>query len=109
MRFSFYLSVYVVDPALIRPGRVDLKLLIDNPEDAQILRLFKRFYPAVSSELETEFLKNVKNLKDKVSMACLQNLFIAYRDDAREAVAQAVTYLTQVLTKKNEDYLNTYI
>lgn len=33
-----------LDPALIRPGRVDVQLNIDHPTNGQIKALFNRFY-----------------------------------------------------------------
>jgi ATP-dependent 26S proteasome regulatory subunit len=34
-----------LDPALIRPGRVDVKELIGEADEGQVYSMFKRFYP----------------------------------------------------------------
>ena len=90
-----------LDPALIRPGRVDLSLLIDDASPAQAKELFTRFYGRVEEEgqaweeLEEGELEamgkrieaQVANEMEQgrhVSMAALQGLFI--QSSAREAL-----------------------
>ncbi|THH13938.1 hypothetical protein EW146_g6338 [Bondarzewia mesenterica] len=90
-----------LDPALIRPGRVDLAALIDDASPKQAKNLFTRFYGGeqgerwdtelptdqldiLGSELE-EIVRDEMTSGRKVSMAALQGLFI--RNGPREAVA----------------------
>lgn len=93
-----------LDPALIRPGRVDLAQLIDDATPAQAKELFTRFYggsddtPATTLKFETG--ETVDTLGDqvagiiaeemeagrRVSMAALQGLFI--RSEADVAAAE---------------------
>ncbi|KAI0093674.1 BCS1 N terminal-domain-containing protein [Irpex rosettiformis] len=89
-----------LDPALIRPGRVDLSVLIDDATPSQAKVLFTRFYghdedtpgweDIGSQELETMghlvekiVTKHMANGR-RVSMAALQGLFI--RNSSKEAV-----------------------
>lgn len=90
-----------LDPALIRPGRVDLSVLIDDASPEQARRLFTRFYGYEDGtegweNLTKEELERMGCLVEeqvahemkegrRVSMAALQGLFI--RSTAREAVA----------------------
>lgn len=86
-----------LDPALIRPGRVDLSVLVDNASPLQARTLFERFYGGgTSTEINTDELEILaQNLQDlveekmksgqRVSMAALQGHFI--RNPPREAVA----------------------
>ena len=86
-----------LDPALIRPGRVDLIEKIDDatPEQARIL--FDRFYggrdvlPNITEEVE-ELSRRLGGIVEeelaigrRVSMAALQGLFI--RNEAQNAIA----------------------
>jgi len=86
-----------LDPALIRPGRVDLIEKIDDatPEQARIL--FDRFYggrdvlPNITEEVE-ELSRRLGGIVEeelaigrRVSMAALQGLFI--RNEAQDAIA----------------------
>ncbi|GAA6014096.1 hypothetical protein JCM8202_005145 [Rhodotorula sphaerocarpa] len=85
-----------LDPALIRPGRVDLKELIDDATPYQAAELFTRFYsdePDLAAEdfarLRDELVAHVGDaMRDgsRVSMAALQGHFI--RHGAREAVQE---------------------
>ncbi len=85
-----------LDPALLRPGRVDLKICIDYPTDAQIEGMFKKFYPEMEKDdedkLVQEFVSVIKGIDlagQKISMAMLQGLLVVYRDDPRDAVKNA--------------------
>jgi chaperone BCS1 len=74
-----------LDPALIRPGRVDLKEYLGNASDYQIRKMFLRFYD--SEELADKFVEKTSG-KD-ISTASLQGHFVYYKDRAQEAVDQA--------------------
>lgn len=84
-----------LDPALIRPGRVDLIELFDDASPAQARRLFLQFYGEDSSGGTNEQLFNtadrLENLvreelgrRRRISMASLQGIFI--RNSAADAV-----------------------
>lgn len=84
----------LLDPALIRPGRVDLKEFIADATPFQASELFRRFYAGGETvdAAEVERLREVLSAKvrrdgergERVSMAALQGHFI--RNGAREAV-----------------------
>jgi ATPases of the AAA+ class len=85
-----------LDPALVRPGRVDLTELIDDASPSQARTLFLRFYGGEAiAGAEGEELENLGRVLEeivetkmtegmRVSMAALQGLFI--RNDARGAI-----------------------
>ena len=79
-----------LDPALIRPGRVDLSQLVDDASSSQAKQLFSQFYADVddvdtlAEELE-HLVSNAMHANRYISMAALQGLFI--KSTAREAVA----------------------
>jgi chaperone BCS1 len=82
-----------LDPALIRPGRVDLSELFDDANPTQAKKLFTRFYGG-EEDMSLEVEKMGETLKEvveaggregkRVSMAALQGLFI--RNKAKEAL-----------------------
>ena len=88
-----------LDPALIRPGRVDLMEHIDDASPEQARRLFERFFgDSDSADLSDGEMAKLSNHLGKVveeemangrriSMAALQGLFI--RQNAHEALAQS--------------------
>ncbi|KAF5389841.1 hypothetical protein D9757_003695 [Collybiopsis confluens] len=84
-----------LDPALIRPGRVDFTQYIGDAMPSQARKLFERFYIAESDgPSSTNFGQDIYDIieegitRDKrISMAALQGLFIRNNDaeDALEA------------------------
>jgi hypothetical protein len=59
-----------LDPALIRPGRVDVMHRLGPATPAQIRRLYQMFYPKVSRDDVERFVAAVQN--NGISMAALQ-------------------------------------
>lgn len=101
-----------LDPALIRPGRVDLAVLLDDATPAQALRLFTKFYGAGDSDVEAwtrakevelermgreieEIVRQEEREGRKVSMAALQGLFI--RTEVQDAVEGVRTLFSPLL------------
>ncbi|KAI8067659.1 BCS1 N terminal-domain-containing protein [Gilbertella persicaria] len=74
-----------LDPALIRPGRVDLKEYLGNATEYQIRKMFLRFYD--DKQLAEAFIK--KTHGKNISTASLQGHFVYYKDRPHEAVEQA--------------------
>jgi uncharacterized protein (UPF0297 family) len=65
-----------LDPALIRPGRIDITLKLDNASHNIIQQMYKRYYNLSVSE------KVVKTIKDKFySPAEIINCYVMYKDD----------------------------
>ena len=84
----------MLDPALVRPGRVDLACLIDDASPSQAKRLFTQFYDSeqdVDLEVLGDELRSMVDMEMKegkrVSMAALQGTFI--RNGPEEAVRAA--------------------
>ncbi|GMM51281.1 bifunctional AAA family ATPase chaperone/translocase [Starmerella bacillaris] len=73
-----------LDPALIRPGRVDFKALIDNATPNQVKNMFQQFY---GPEYAEEFVELVLKRNIPVSTAQLQGLFIFHKGDPKGAIA----------------------
>ncbi|OBZ88790.1 Mitochondrial chaperone BCS1 [Choanephora cucurbitarum] len=81
-----------LDPALIRPGRVDMKEYLGNASEYQIKKMFLRFYD--DEELAKRFVQKTRG-KD-ISTASLQGHFVYYKDQPQEAVDNVGTLLDQV-------------
>jgi chaperone BCS1 len=71
-----------LDPALIRPGRVDMKEYLGNATDNQIRNMFLRFYS--SEALADEFVNKLKG--KAVSTASLQGHFVYFKDRPNDAI-----------------------
>lgn len=72
-----------LDPALIRPGRVDMKVQLGDATESQIRGMFSRFYQD-KPELVNAFLEKVKG--KSLSTAGLQGHFVYFKDQPEEAI-----------------------
>ena len=69
-----------LDPALLRPGRIDYKLFLGKASDQQKVELYRRFFPE-SSELEAwDFVEGSRSAE---TMAEFQGLLLAVEQEAR--------------------------
>lgn len=56
-------SLQRLDSALIRPGRIDVKIPLGWATSYQIAELWKRFYPDASPELTKQFIELVQLIR----------------------------------------------
>lgn len=77
-----------LDPALVRPGRADIRKEIGPPDAGQICRLFERFFPSASPSQTLQFVEAI-DTPDQTSMAALQGHLLKYSDDANQAIKHA--------------------
>lgn len=77
-----------LDPALIRPGRVDAKMLIDNVSTSQAKKLFLRFYENEENLAESFVQALVKEdgTMRTLSAAQIQGHFVIHRDNPQAAL-----------------------
>lgn len=86
-----------LDPALTRPGRVDMKAYIGFASDEQLAKAFEKFYPCKLGEPTgdcfvkaiDEARKQVKLPKDRkieLSMADVQSYFLFFKDKPQETL-----------------------
>ncbi|KAI3651136.1 hypothetical protein MP228_004617 [Amoeboaphelidium protococcarum] len=92
-----------LDPALLRQGRIDVKLHVDDATIEQARRMFLKFYDddddnGEGKQLVDEFISKLKKSLGKVessdendilhgiSMASLQGHFVIHKDDPQQAI-----------------------
>ncbi len=68
-----------IDKALIRPGRIDIHIEMNNFKYGQIKELFNIFYNEIYFEMFYHYFKYIL-VNGEISPACLQNLFLHYED-----------------------------
>lgn len=85
-----------LDPALYRPGRVDVMKLVGNASLWQVEQMFKRFYGDARAE---EFMDKYRRVvgSTEVSTAQLQGLFVYNKDKPERAIE-----MVEALVKKPE-------
>ena len=84
-----------LDPALIRPGRVDVKHYIGHCDFSQAKLMFQRFYPGVSEELAIKFAEEVVALDVPVSAAQIQGFFMFFKRDPMTAIENVFRFKPQ--------------
>ena len=92
-RIVFMTTNYLnrLDPALIRPGRVDVKQEIGYAEADQIERMFRRFYPQESDTNARQFARDVSNLGELKSIAQIQGYFMIHKNSPEAALENVKT------------------
>uniref|UniRef100_A0A7S0Q794 Mitochondrial chaperone BCS1 n=1 Tax=Coccolithus braarudii TaxID=221442 RepID=A0A7S0Q794_9EUKA len=79
-----------LDPALIRPGRIDVIHEISNATPYQMRQLFLNFFPE-DQELAERFVEAMDGAN--TSMALLQSFFMLNRHSASQAIEQAPEFM----------------
>lgn len=75
-----------LDAALLRPGRIDFKVMIDNATEHQVKKMFLRFYED-EIDLCDQFLEKYRQLDMKnISTAQLQGLFVYNKRNPHNAI-----------------------
>lgn len=85
-----------LDPALIRPGRVDVKQYIGYATEYQATTMFIRFYPKASPHMAIEFGKKIVSFNKLISAAHLQGYFMLFKDDPQGAFQNTESYFNKV-------------
>ncbi|XP_076640012.1 mitochondrial chaperone BCS1 [Colletes latitarsis] len=85
-RILFMTTNYLerLDPALVRPGRVDVKEYIGWCSMKQVEQMFLRFYKSTDIEAEEyarQFAENVMSQKRNVSPAQIQGFFMFHKNN----------------------------
>jgi len=87
-RLVFMTTNYLdrLDSALIRPGRVDVKQIIDHASQSQLYQMFLRFYPHKTHNDAAMFSETVGRTNTKLSIAQVQGYFMLHKHDAESAL-----------------------
>uniref|UniRef100_A0A673H9K2 Mitochondrial chaperone BCS1 n=1 Tax=Sinocyclocheilus rhinocerous TaxID=307959 RepID=A0A673H9K2_9TELE len=70
-----------LDPALVRPGRVDLKQYVGYCSHWQLTQMFRRFYPQESVAEAERFAEQALAAHPELSAAQVQGHFMLYKTD----------------------------
>ena len=71
----------LIDPAILRPGRPDVKIRIDRPNDSAARQIFKRYLTNEVPISKTEIAKHGESIDDAISAMIEQTVTEMYRQD----------------------------
>lgn len=92
-RIVFMTTNYLkrLDPALIRPGRVDLKEFVGYCTRYQLEQMYRRFYNGPDVDIfATQFADNVLNFNQPLSPAQVQGYFMIHKTSEQQIVVNSV-------------------
>jgi chaperone BCS1 len=76
-----------LDPALSRPGRIDVRVELGYAKKDQLERLFLNFYPE-QKKLAVSFAESIPE-SVQLTTALVQSHFMNFKNDAQAAVSNA--------------------
>uniref|UniRef100_K7GF26 Mitochondrial chaperone BCS1 n=1 Tax=Pelodiscus sinensis TaxID=13735 RepID=K7GF26_PELSI len=82
-----------LDPALVRPGRVDLKQHVGYCSHWQISRMFQRFYPEQPAATGEKFAEQALRVSRQISAAQVQGHFMLHKADPAGAIEHVQSIL----------------
>jgi len=75
-----YFILLRLDPAMIRPGRVDFKQFIGYATEYQMLNMFFKFYPESNESSAKEFTRKLLALGKNISSAQIQGYLMLFKN-----------------------------
>ena len=85
-----------IDPAILRPGRIDLNVRYKNCDNETLLKMFQHFFN------ETELRSFDKNYSHLISPARTTQIFSTYYNNKEEAFKELLKILEEELNKTQE-------
>lgn len=89
-----------LDPALVRPGRIDRKFYLGLADSEQLRRIFVRFFPAAAEEMADRFVAAIP--AGQIAMSAIQTHLIRHANSAEAAVECADELFAELETVSGE-------
>lgn len=92
-----------LDPALVRPGRCDVRIKLDYTSAGQAASMFRSFYPTANERTVQAFSSRIPT--GVVTPAALQGYFLQNRDDPDSALANVNQLLHEVAESRGGQHV----
>ncbi|KAL3103743.1 hypothetical protein niasHS_001345 [Heterodera schachtii] len=89
-----------LDPALIRPGRVDVKQYFGNCTGPMLEQMFAKFFDGASTEMCAKFREEVSSLDGDFSPASIQGHLLNYKTEPALAIQNVCQLSTNTQLRK---------
>ena len=106
---TFMTTNYVdrLDPALIRPGRIDYKLKLDYSTKEQVTLMYNKIISSKDDKDSSKFYKKISNYK--FTTALLQKYLFKYRKNKYDEIIQNLEEFIELCDKDNESMNHLYM
>jgi len=75
-----------LDPALIRPGRIDMYFCLDNCNSKQIKDMCLNFYPDAENNDVEQMVKIFEGIKNPIAPAQFENFLLQFKKNIKSAI-----------------------
>lgn len=93
-----------LDPALIRPGRIDRQVEIGYADREQLRQIFRRFFPDSSPEQADRFASQLPDRQ--LPMSSVQTFLIQHAESSEEACDRASAWAKEQLRERSSPTTN---
>jgi transitional endoplasmic reticulum ATPase len=79
-------NIKMIDQAILRPGRIDVKIQISQPDRSTSVAILQKLIEKAPNEMDNE---QVEWIIDRANIQCTADIIFLYRQAAMDAIRQS--------------------